>query len=182
MPRGKERGAPRRICCVAAVLLSAALACAERPTSLAEWRKRDQGEEADGDCGGGTGPQAGAEGGRSAELAQWRQRNRERRRACGVGEHIEGRWVAMPAGEEEAHAPCCDLLREDERDMMFCGGGHMPNEVVFPPGQDVTPLRLYEWDYQFFSGRKDFLVHVGGNGCSCKRVHPGWVDRYVWEP
>jgi len=113
----------------------------------------------------------------SASLMEWRRR-RSRGRPCGVGEHTDGRWVYKTAGELEAHAPCCDLYKAEQRDTDVCGPHPMPLEVHFPPGEDVLPEHHHFWNHQFTAGRSDFLVHVGGNGCSCK----GWVDRYFWEP
>jgi len=113
----------------------------------------------------------------SASLMEWR-RQRSRGRPCGVGEHTDGRWLYKTAGELTAHAPCCDLSKEEQRDTAVCGPHPMPLEVHFPPSADILPENYHFWDYQFTSGRSDFLVHARGNGCSCD----DWVDHYSWEP
>ncbi|KAJ1467643.1 hypothetical protein T484DRAFT_1858111 [Baffinella frigidus] len=64
-----------------------------------------------------------------------------------------------------------------EADALFCGEWDMPFEVV-SPGQSSS--QSGDLEREFFSGRSDFLAHVGGNGYSCTRA--GWVDEYVWEP
>ena len=113
----------------------------------------------------------------SASLTEWR-RQRNRGRPCGVGEHTDGRWRLKDEVELKAHPPCCDLYEQEKRDSDVCGPGPMPLQVLFPPSADVLPEYLHTWNHQFTAGRSDFLVHVGGNGCSCK----DWVDRYAWEP
>ena len=159
MQRGKEcaRRSTRRGCiwciwCVAAVLLCEALSGADRSDELRGWRRQrlqvephepvSRGDSgAVGGWGGGDRAQGGGEGGRVAEIAEWR---RQRSRACGVGEHIEGRWVVKAAGQVEENAPCCDqnILLREERDMLFCGEWDMPFEVLFPPEHR---LPIYNW-------------------------------------
>lgn len=86
--------------------------------------------------------------------------------------------MAKAAGTSRfAHAPCCDLYERQEADALFCGEWDMPFEVV-SPGQSSS--QSGDLEREFFSGRSDFLAHVGGNGYSCTRA--GWVDEYVWEP
>ncbi|KAJ1469149.1 hypothetical protein T484DRAFT_1919609 [Baffinella frigidus] len=191
----QKHGTPRNVvwlgcmCCVVAVLLSAAPACGEPSEALTKWRRHfveghEMAAPTDWDppasMGGEGGDAQGREGAeRSVALADWRRHRdrvapheRERRdvwassQPCRGGEHVHGRWVRKGAQEGEG-APCCDVERPWNHDPDVCGPSEMLSETQSLEEDDP---RGYFLNHQFVTGWSDFLTPVGSDACTCQ----GW--------
>ena len=100
---------------------------------------------------------------------------------CAQFEHNSGVWAEAPVrAAAERPPPCCGADRHkwggaEHGKFMFlddvkhCGAVPMETDPEFAGDEGVS-----------YSGRRDFLVHLGGYGCSCQ--HFGWQDRYKWVP
>ena len=102
---------------------------------------------------------------------------------CGKFEHNDGRWIeTQTPGRVRAPRPppCCGWDR-------YKWGGKAHGKFMFLDDVEHCGPAPMETDPAFagdkglsYSGRHDYLVHLGGYGCSCQ--HFGWEDRYEWVP
>ena len=100
---------------------------------------------------------------------------------CDLYEHNEGSWLLDAARSRKQVPPCCGWDRhkwggESDGRFMFldyaeyCGTSPMKTDPALAEIENGLS----------YSGREDFLVHLGGYGCSCQRF--GFEDRYSWVP
>jgi hypothetical protein len=101
---------------------------------------------------------------------------------CGRFEHNEGRWLPIPMPSDPAlrPPPCCGWDKYKwggkthgrwmfEDDVEHCGDGPMSTDPAFFEGRGLA-----------YSGRDDYLAHLGAYGCACQKF--GFEDLYRWFP
>ena len=105
---------------------------------------------------------------------------------CGRYEHNEGRWMSLDRHKNARRPPpCCGWDKykwggqENGRwmfkdDVEHCGDVPMATDPELLNGSKGLSRAFW------YKGGDDYLVHLGGYGCSCQKF--GFEDLYRWFP